>query len=159
MFSGVDSDRLINLKVVAKIKRGDKLNTRLQQFSIETNSGTFGNIAGSFFRYFSGESRMQTVFALDTLITSSIAKTHGLNCEELEAFKLQLYQTGGGIENLIYTYKDDQTTTSGLELVSQKIKFFLNKYGGFNPPKDMITNSGSDNSLVEEEVFINEGET
>ena len=64
------------------------------------------------------------------------------------------------------TYKDDDTTVSGLELIQQKIRFFINHNGGYTPPmeplagNEILNMSASDHSLglIEEEVQISSGD-
>lgn len=161
MYSNIDSDRVINLKVVAKLKRGQKLNTRLQQFTIEPTPGTISAFTSGVFRWFGGESRLQTVQSLDNLITSCIRKTN-LTADELHSLIKQLYETSIGVDNLIVTYKDDITTVSGFELVQQKIRYFINHNGGYTPPveplvgNEILRSSSSTHSLglIEEEVVI-----
>lgn len=137
MYSSIDSDRVINLKVVAKLKRGQKLNTRLQQYTIEPTPGTISAVSSAVIRWFGGESRMQTVQSLDNLVTSCIKRSL-LNTEETYSLVEQMYQTSLGVDNLIYTYKDDETTVSGLELIQQKIKYFINVNGGYTPPVEPL---------------------
>lgn len=125
MFTSIDSGRVINLKVVAKLKRGDKLNTRLYRFTIEETS-IFS--PAFFFRWVNGESRDQTIDALDTLISSCITQ-NGLSQRETMDLVDQLMMTSRGIKNLAETYKDDQTCVAGIEMILEKIEFFVKKYG------------------------------
>lgn len=151
MYSVIDTDRIVNLKVVAKLKKGDKLNTRLQHYGIEP-PGIFST--ASIMRWINGESRRQTINALDTLITSCI-KQANLSDNEIATLVEQLYHTSTGIENLIFTYKDDVTSVSGLELIIQKIRYFISLNGGFTPHVDQITHSsnmGEALDMIEEEV-------
>lgn len=169
MYSSIDSDRVINLKVVAKLKRGQKLNTRLQQYTIEPTPGTISAFTSGVVRWFGGESRLQTVQSLDNLVTSCIRRAN-LTVDEVQCLVKQMYETSLGVDNLMTTYKDDDTTVSGLELIQQKIRFFINHNGGYTPPveplvgneilNNTIPPSTSEHSLgiTEEEVEISSEE-
>lgn len=165
MYSSIDSDRVINLKVVAKLKRGQKLNTRLQQYTIEPTPGTISAFTSGVVRWFGGESRLQTVQSLDNLVTSCIRRGN-LTADELHCLLKQMYETSLGVDNLMVTYSDDDTTVSGLELIQQKIRFFINHNGGYTPPleplvgNEILRASSSEQSLglIEEEVDISAGE-
>jgi len=81
-----------------------------------------------------------------------------------------MYETSLGVDNLMTTYKDDDTTVSGLELIQQKIRYFINRNGGYAPPVEpligneilngTIPSSTSEQSLgiTEEEVEISSNE-
>lgn len=165
MYSSIDSDRVINLKVVAKLKRGQKLNTRLQQYTIEPTPGTISAFTSGVVRWFGGESRLQTVQSLDNLVTSCIRRGN-LTADELQCLVKQMYETSLGVDNLMITYKDDFTTVSGLELIQQKIRYFINHNGGYTPPleplvgNEVLRASSSEQSLglIEEEVQISSGD-
>lgn len=149
MYSIIDTDRLINLKVVAKLKRGQKLNTRLQHYTIEP-PGILS--PAGFVRWVNGESRRQTIQALDNLVSSCVYQNN-LQHEEKMALVEQLYYTAEGIKNLVFTYVNDDTTVSGLELILQKIYYFIQVNGGFCPPNIQIYAHQSDlPDIVEEEV-------
>lgn len=149
MYSIIDTDRLINLKVVAKLKRGQKLNTRLQHYTIEP-PGILS--PAGFLRWVNGESRRQTIQALDNLVSSCVYQNN-LSFEEKGALVEQLYFSAEGIKNLLFTYVNDDTTVSGLELILQKIYYFIQVNGGYNPPQMQIYPNGSDlPDILEEEV-------
>ena len=125
MYSTIDSARIINLKVVSKLKRGQKINTRFYRFTIETTSV----LSTSFLmRWINGESRDQTIDALDSLVSSCVNQV-GLNERENNDLVDQLISASEGIKNLAQTYKDDQTTCAGIEMILEKIKFFVKKHG------------------------------
>lgn len=134
MYKVIDTDRIINLKVVAKLKRGHKLNTRLQHYTIEP-PGILS--PAGFVRWVNGESRRQTIQALDNLITSCVYQSN-LSSGEVASLVEQLYHTSEGVKNLAFTYKDDETTVSGLELILQKIKYFIESNGGFTPTVENV---------------------
>lgn len=125
MYSSIDSARIINLKVVSKLKRGEKLNTRFYRFTIESTNLLS---TSAIFRWLNGESRDQTIDALDSLISSCVNQ-NGLSERENTDLVEQLLSASEGIKNLAQTYKDDQTTCAGIEMILEKIKFFVIKHG------------------------------
>lgn len=111
--------------MVSKLKRGEKLNTRFYRFTIEPTS----MFSPAFFvRWVNGESRDQTIDALDTLVTSCINQ-NGLSQTETDDLVEQLIASAKGIQNLAETYKDDSTACSGIEVVLGKIVHFIGRYG------------------------------
>ena len=125
MYKSIDSARIINLKVVGKIKRGEKLNTRFYRFTIETTSMLSPQF---FYRWLNGESRDQTIDALDSLISSCVNQS-GLSERENIDLVDQLIHASSGIKNLAQTYKDDQTTCAGFEMILEKINYYVSKFG------------------------------
>ena len=126
MYNSIDSARIINLKVVSKLKRGEKLNTRYYRFTIESIAMFSPQF---FFRWVNGESRDQTIDALDSLISSCVMQSGSLEKPELDELISQLMLASQGIQNLAQTYKDDPTTCAGIEMILEKISFFVNKHG------------------------------
>jgi len=145
MFPGVDSGRLINLKVISKLKRGEKLNTRFYRFTIESTS----LLSPSFFtRWVNGESRDQTVDAVDSLVSSCIVQGSQMNEQEISKLIDQLFQVGRGLKNLIETYKDDCTTCAGIELVLEKITSFAAQHGQIDVSGDTSPSGDSPSSCI-----------
>jgi hypothetical protein len=120
MYSSIDSSRIINLKVISKLKRGEKLNTRLHRFTID---GSYFH-PRFLFRWLNSESRDQTIDAIDALVTSCVCQEGTANEELVE----QLIQTAKGIGNLQSTYNEDQTTCAGIEMILEKIEHFVVTY-------------------------------
>lgn len=139
----MDASRVRNLKVISKLKRGQKLNTRFHRFTIDESSVLSFN---SVFRFFNGEGRNETVDSVTELIKSSI-DTKGLSKKELERLREHIYNAKNGIVCLMDTYKNDCTTVSGLEYVVEMIDDFIG-----NDPKFTISTKDSS----EEEVDYNE---
>jgi len=110
---------------VSKLKRGEKLNTRFYRFTIESTNLLS---TSALFRWLNGESRDQTIDAVDSLITSCVNQ-NGLRERECNDLVDQLLSASEGIKNLAQTYKDDQTTCAGIEMILEKIKFFVLKHG------------------------------
>ena len=125
MYSSIDTNRIVNLKVIAKLKRGDKLNTRLHRFTIDRTS-VFS--PAFIYRWVNGESREQTIDSIDSLITSCVTQV-GLDERETNDLVEQLVVATEGIRNLAQTYKDDQTACAGIEMIIEKISFFVVKHG------------------------------
>lgn len=149
MFTSIDSGRVINLKVVAKLKRGDKLNTRLYRFTIDETS-IFS--PAFFLRWVNGESRDQTIDALDTLISSCITQ-NGLSQRETTDLVDQLMMTSRGIKNLAETYKDDQTCVAGIEMILEKIEFFVKKYGKTIKDDGAVVDDGSGDDALPDQAL------
>jgi hypothetical protein len=125
MVSSIDHARLVNLKVVARLKRGQKLNTRMHYFQIVDKS-IFNSM--SFFRWLNGESREQTISSLTELVTSCI-NVDVLKKDDIPIIVEELIKTSGGLCNLIFTYSDDSTVESSLTLIIEQIGRFVEKYG------------------------------
>lgn len=125
MVSSIDHARLVNLKVVARLKRGQKLNTRMHYFQIVDKS-IFNSM--SFFRWLNGESREQTISSLTELVTSCI-NVDVLKKDDIPIIVEELIKTSGGLCNLIFTYSDDSTVESSLTLIIEQIGRFAEKYG------------------------------
>ena len=124
MYRNIDSTRLINLKVVAKLKVGDKLSTRLHRFSIDEPSYSPKFIL----RWLNQESRFQTMDSLDSLISSCVNQ-NGLSDGESRILAEQLHKAGIGIKNLATTYNDDTTIVASIELIIEKINAFSVPFG------------------------------
>lgn len=125
MVSSIDHARLVNLKVVARLKRGQKINTRMHYFQIVDKS-VLNSMA--IFRWFNGESREQTISSLTELINSCI-NTDILKKDDIPILIEELIKTSGGLCNLIFTYSDDSTVESSLTLLIEHIGRFVKKNG------------------------------
>jgi hypothetical protein len=120
MYKAVDYVRIRKLKVVAKLTKGQKLNTRQQHYSIEDASVL--SLKG-FYRWVNGESRSETVESLTELIISCTQQT-GMDPSEHVNMAKQLMEVAEGIRNLAYTYKEDQTTCAGLDILLEMISAY-----------------------------------
>lgn len=139
MYRSIDSSRVRNLKVVSKIKIGQKLSTRFHRFTIDGSSPL--SLTG-LIRYINGESRAETCDSLTDLILSCVSQP-GLSNDEKSRLIKQLLDTRKGIVNLSKTYKDDETTVSSLEFILENIDTFT----GY-----VETIEEEEESLEEEEV-------
>lgn len=125
MYRSIDPTRIRNLKVVAKLKQGQKLRTRFHHYSIDDH----GVISlQSFLRWAAGESRAETIESLTGLIESCVTQ-HGLEPEEKVRLANQFKNVAGGIRNLAVTYKDDITACAGLELIMEAIDDYIARHG------------------------------
>lgn len=132
MVTSIDHARMVNLKVVSKLKRGQKLNTRMHYFQIVEKS-VFNSVG--FFRWLNGESREQTISSLTELVNSCI-NTDVLKKDEIPIIVKEVVKTSEGLCNLIFTYSDDSTVESSLTLIIEQIERFVEKYGSEQDKKD-----------------------
>ena len=112
-FGGIDMERLRNLRVLSKLEVGDRLCTRQHPFTIMQESRWPFSAA---YRWVNGESRMQTIEAIMSLVTSSIA------CGPGPEVKAELTRAARGITSLLETYREDKTATSTLEIILDLIR-------------------------------------
>lgn len=124
MFSSIDQARLINLMVVAKIKKGERLNTTSHYYAPSQNGYT-----QSMSRYLSGESRSQTIASLTQLINSVMNIKALKDDEDIKYVINLLLDVEKGICNLIYTYTNDVTTVSALTLILNTVERFIKTHG------------------------------
>lgn len=122
MYRSIDSSRIRNLKVLSRLKPGQKLNTRYHHYSIEDYS--FFSYK-SLLRWANGESRSQTIDSLTQLVESCVNQ-HGMKDDEKKRLLIQLNESKRGIENLGVTYNEDSTTCAGLEYIIEIIKRYIN---------------------------------
>jgi hypothetical protein len=144
MYKSIDSSRIRNLKVVSRVRAGQKLNTRYHHYSIEE----YGYLSyKSLLRWANGESRDQTVDALTQLVESCVEQ-HGMKEDEKKRLLFQLNDASVGIKNLSITYKDDSTTCAGLEYILEMIKRFIDDNMELLSPEDreaLFLNSEQEN--------------
>jgi len=122
MYKSIDSTRIRNLKVIAMIKQGQKLCTRLHHYSIDDYNTTFTYKA--IFRWFNGESRTETIDSISKLVESCVQQT-GLSQSEKIRLANQFKEVIKGVKNLAMTYKDDSTACAGLEFIIETIEDFI----------------------------------
>lgn len=122
MYKSIDSTRIRNLKVVAKLRQGDRLRTRAHHYSIDTYSSIFSY--KPIVRYFTGEGKEETVDSLTKLVDSCV-KQVGLTTSDKKRLSEQLKGVIKGINNLSITYKEDSTACAGLDFVKELIEDFI----------------------------------
>ena len=125
MVTSIDKARLVNLKVVARLKRGQKLNTRMHYFQIVDKSSFYPS---AFYRWINGESREQTISSLTELVNSCI-NTDVLRKDDIPIIVEEVVKTSAGLCNLIFTYSDETTVESALTLIIEQIGRFVEKHG------------------------------
>lgn len=125
MISSIDRTRLVNLKVVARLQRGQKLKTRKQYFEIDDNSSYMPQWIT---RMLSEETKEHTLFSLSDLITSC-TNANVLKKEEIPLVIDELINASEGICNLIATYIKFSTTMADLITTLQQIFGFIKKHG------------------------------
>jgi hypothetical protein len=134
------SDKLlINLKILSKIQKNGKI-TRSYDGIISLDSETFYQPIR---RFISSDSRKQAVFEINSIVNESIdtlgniinskfLNKHYYNSEEfskhvdyLEMLINEFEQCKIGIENLKFTYKNDQNIVSQIDIILLKMNTTL----------------------------------
>lgn len=126
---------LINLKILSKIQKNGKI-TRSYDGIISLDSET---IYQPIRRFITSDSRKQAVFEINSIVTecndtftnilnSKYMNKHYYNtdefrknCENLHLLSLELDNARIGVENLKFTYQNDQTIVSQLDIIILKM--------------------------------------
>jgi hypothetical protein len=126
---------LINLKIISKIQKNGRI-TRSYDGIISLENEIFYQ---SIKRFFSNDSRRQATFEINSVITETIDILHHIinskymhknfyqtdeyikNCENLSLILTELEAAKAGIENLKFTYQNDQNTSSQIDIIILKI--------------------------------------
>lgn len=129
----------INLKILSKIQKNGRI-TRSYDGIIALESEVFFK---SFKRFVSSDSRKQSVFEINSIITECTEYLNNLiqnkymdknhcnsdeyykNCEDLTLILNELEQSKTGIENLKFTYSTDLNIGSQLDIILLKINSTL----------------------------------
>lgn len=147
----------INLKILSKIQKNGRI-TRSYDGIIALESETSFPGLKSLKRFVSSDSRKQSVFEINSIITECIEYLTNLiqnkymnksqcntdeyykNCEDLCLILNELEQSKSGIENLKFTYSTDLNIGSQLDIILLKInstlkdmRYKLNYFKGFLP--------------------------
>jgi hypothetical protein len=131
----IPDNLLINLKILSKIQKNGRIARSFDGIiGLETDA-----YYQSFKRFVSSDSRKQAVFEINSIISECINVLNGIlnskymsktycqsdefrkNCEELELLISTLELARNGIENLKFTYQNDQNTVSQLDVIILKI--------------------------------------
>lgn len=132
-------DNILNLKIISKIREGDKLLT--QNDIIEIDKAT---VLQGVYRWMNSEGRQVTIKKLNDIVEDTIKITDHLfdnekkkliKCEELEENNSQLFQkfilemTNSllGLENLKKTYKGDITISAQIDILLGKLNIRIEK--------------------------------
>lgn len=126
---------LINLKIISKIQKNGRI-TRSYDGIISLENDVFYQ---SIKRFITNDSRRQAVFEINSVVSESIdILSHILNskytnknfsntdeyiknCEHIELILKELENTKHGIENLKFTYQNDQNIVSQIDIIILKI--------------------------------------
>lgn len=126
---------LINLKIISKIQKNGRI-TRSYDGIISLENEIFYQ---SIKRFFSNDSRRQATFEINSVIIETIDILHHIinskymhknfyqtdeyvkNCENLSLILTELEAAKAGIENLKFTYQNDQNTSSQIDIIILKI--------------------------------------
>ena len=154
MYKSIDSSRIRNLKLLSQLKVGDKLCVRYHHYSIDPY-GSFS--LRSITRLLNGESRSETIESITQLIESCI-KQHGIGNGEKKRLANEFKNVKKGVENLMVTYRGDQTSCVGLQLIIEMMQEYIELYGDKEPlinDEEEITSS----ILTNPHPIIDEGVT
>lgn len=136
-------EKLVNLKIISKIKKDDKLICTGELLEIDDTNKLSQWLA----RWYNNASRKQTVDKINLVINDvfnfidktlkdELTHTKGArgenilkedNSEILQKFMLYLSNSIEGLENLRSTYKGDESITSKLDVLIDKVKVKLDK--------------------------------
>jgi len=131
----ISDNLLINLKILSKIQKNGRI-ARSYDGIISLESDTYIQPVR---RFLSSDSRKQAVFEINSIITESIVALNSIlnskymnknfcqydeyvkNCENLQLLMSEMDLARMGIENLKFTYQNDQNTASQLDIIILKI--------------------------------------
>lgn len=126
---------LINLKIISKIQKNGRI-TRSYDGIISLENEIFYQ---SIKRFFSNDSRRQATFEINSVVNEAIDMLRHIlnskymnknfcqtdeymkNCENISLILTELEAAKAGIENLKFTYQNDQNTSSQIDIIILKI--------------------------------------
>lgn len=126
---------LINLKILSKIQKNGKIKRSFDGI-ISLDSETFYQPVR---RFITSDSRKQAVFEINSIVTESIeifnhilnskymnkhyynTDEYRKNCENLNLLLVELEHAKIGVENLKFTYQNDQNIVSQLDIIILKM--------------------------------------
>lgn len=126
---------LINLKIISKIQKNGRI-TRSYDGIISLENEIFYQ---SIKRFFSNDSRRQATFEISSVVNEAIDMLRHIlnskymnknfcqtdeyikNCENISLILTELESAKAGIENLKFTYQNDQNTSSQIDIIILKI--------------------------------------
>jgi phosphoglycerate-specific signal transduction histidine kinase len=126
---------LINLKIISKIQKNGRI-TRSYDGIISLENEIFYQ---SIKRFFSNDSRRQATFEINSVINEAVDMLRHIlnskymnknfcqtdeyikNCENISLILAELESAKAGIENLKFTYQNDQNTSSQIDIIILKI--------------------------------------
>lgn len=136
-------EKLVNLKIISKIKRDDKLLASGDLLEIDDSQWLFKGLS----RWYGKASRKQTLDKINNVINDVFAfidstlanelshisdkKSSNIlkedNSEILQKFLIHLNNAVEGLENLKNTYIDDESVISKLDVIIEKIQVKTDK--------------------------------
>lgn len=165
------SDKLlINLKILSKIQKNGKI-TRSYDGIISLDHETFYQPIR---RFISSDSRKQAIFEINSIITEAIESFSNIlnskftnknycntdeykkNCDNLRLLLNEIELAKIGVENLKFTYQNDQNVVSQLDIIILKMNTTINDvsnkllyYQSFLPTSNNATlqNNQNNNTL------------
>lgn len=116
---------LVNLDVISRLEKMDKLNTYYQNFIREKPS-----VITSFSRWFRNDDQLKTCMSLEALVNQCMDSLSKKQFDDNSSIKLIKYlmASRNGIENLRYTYSDNDTTNAMLTLIIETIDEIPNMF-------------------------------
>jgi polyhydroxyalkanoate synthesis regulator phasin len=122
MYRSIDSSRVRNLKVVAMLKKGQRLRTKAHHYAIDDYTSILS--VQPLYRYMTGENKEETVDSISRLVESCV-KQGGLSDRDNRRLVDQLKNVNKGLDNLAVTYKDNSTAVAGIEFIKEMIHDFI----------------------------------
>jgi hypothetical protein len=135
--------KFINLKVISKLEKGQKLNCKNDLFTIENPGGLF--YYTSFLRWIRDDSRKSTFNSLSELIKECLhdIEKETFGCDNTKKLIVELILSLNGIKNLISTYELDITFQASMELLIDSINIVKLKYEEENEKVSIKNNNCS----------------
>lgn len=134
--------KFINLKIISKLEKGQKLNCKRELFTIEQQDMFYYS---SILRWIREDSRHRTFTALSNLIKDCLNdiefNTYGSH--NTKKLIIQLISSLNGIKSLMYTYDSDITFQSSMELLIDSIEIVKEKYEEENLKVNCKNNNNS----------------
>lgn len=109
---------LVNLDVISKVEKMDKLNTYYKNF-VREKPGMFTSLA----RWIRNDDQIKTCNGIEDLINSCMNLLKGTDLNEASTIKLLRYMLSCriGLENLRHTYIENDTTNAMLTLLIETL--------------------------------------
>lgn len=145
--NNVSDKLLINLKIISKIQKNGRISRSNDGIILLETSSFYKSLK----RFISSDSRKQSLFEINSVILECIEVLHNLlnskymnyqryqtrdeqlkrnpefikSIDNIKLILTELEYAKGGIENLKFTYKNDQNTVSQLDIILLKIETTL----------------------------------
>ena len=109
---------VLNLKLVSKIKQNEKMIVINKTLSVDHR------IAQSLFRWYTSDSRHDTITFIEMIINKGLDYTYSETIDQTyskDIVKKELELSIAGLENLSATYKLDNIIVSKIDILKEKI--------------------------------------